>query len=146
MSISVQEKTQTNYKINQIATITGLSQKRIRDYEREGLIKPARDPNTNDRLFSEFDVRQIKHITQLIHKRGFTIPALKQLLAIAPGYHVFHCEEKENCEAIKNPYKVCWEIYREIDYSHYEKVCSICPIYLARTTKKIKILESPKIK
>jgi DNA-binding transcriptional MerR regulator len=146
MSISVQEKRKTSYKINQIATITGLSQKRIRDYEREGLIKPARDPNTNNRLFSEFDVGQIKHITQLIHKRGLTIPALKQILVMAPGYHIFQCEEKQNCEAVKNPHKACWEVYRELDHAHYEKVCSICPIYLARTTKKIKILDSPKIR
>jgi DNA-binding transcriptional MerR regulator len=47
------------YKIEQVSRMTGLSQKRIRDYEKEGLIKPARHSNTNDRLFSQFDVKQI---------------------------------------------------------------------------------------
>jgi DNA-binding transcriptional MerR regulator len=71
------------YKIEQVSRKTGLSQKRIRDYEKEGLIKPVRDANTNDRLFSDFDVKQIKRIKSLIHERGFTIPALKQLFLSA---------------------------------------------------------------
>ncbi len=132
------------YKINQVSTITGLSQKRIRDYEREGLVKPARDPNTNDRLFSEFDVRQIKQIKNLIHKGGFTIAALKQLLIMAPGCNVFQCEEKENCEALKSTRKSCWEAQKEIDSQQYQKSCTICPIYLVRKIKKIKILEKQK--
>jgi DNA-binding transcriptional MerR regulator len=144
MSISRKEKTKANYKINQIATITGLSQKRIRDYEREGLIKPARDPNTNDRLFSEFDVKLIKQIINLIHKRGFTIAALKQLLVMAPGCNVFQCGEKECCEVLKRTHKLCWEAQKEIDSQQFQKYCTICPIYLVRKTKKIKMLEKPK--
>jgi DNA-binding transcriptional MerR regulator len=45
------------YKFHQVSRMTGLSQKRIRDYEKEGLIKPVRNANTNDRLFSQFDVK-----------------------------------------------------------------------------------------
>ena len=133
------------YKIDQVSRMTGLSQKRIRDYDKEGLIKPVRDFNTNDRLFSEFDVRQIKRIKYLIHTRGFTIKSLKQLLRMAPGWNVFQCREKKDCEAFKNPHKRCWEIRKVGDKTHFHKFCSICPIYLARKVDKTKVFEKPNI-
>lgn len=123
--------------------MTGLSQKRIRDYEKEGLIKPARHPNTNDRLFSTFDVKQIKRIQSLIHKRGLTIPAIKQLLVMASGWNIFECQEKENCEAFQNPYRPCWEIRRAGNKVHYREFCTVCPLYLARKTGKVPLLEKP---
>jgi DNA-binding transcriptional MerR regulator len=131
------------YKINQVSRMTGLSQKRIRDYEKEGLIKPARHPNTNDRLFSDFDVKQIKRIRSLIHERGFTIPALKQLLTMARGWDVYQCREKENCDAFNNPHKQCWEIRRQGNGDYYREFCTVCPIYLARKRVKIQLLEKP---
>jgi DNA-binding transcriptional MerR regulator len=129
------------YKINHASSITGLSQKRIRDYEKEGLIKLVRDVNTNDRFFSHFDIKQIKRIKSLIHERGLTIPALKQLLTMAPCWEVFQCREKENCEAYKNPHKPCWEVRRAGNKGHYERFCTVCAIYIARKTKKIQLLE-----
>jgi DNA-binding transcriptional MerR regulator len=123
--------------------MTDLSQKRIRDYEKEGLIKPARDSHTNDRLFSDFDIKQIRRIKSLIHERGFTISALKQLLAMAPSWEVFQCREKENCEAFKNTHKPCWEFRRAGNKGHYERFCTVCAIYMARKTKKIQLLEKP---
>jgi DNA-binding transcriptional MerR regulator len=133
------------YKIEQVS----------RDYEKEGLIKPVRDANTNDRLFSDFDVKQIKRIKSLIHGKGFTIPALKQLLIMASGWNifecqeknhcwdVFQCQEKENCEAFKNRRRRCWELRRAADKAYYQKFCTICPFYLVRKTEKISLLETP---
>lgn len=131
------------YKINQVSRMTDLSQKRIRDYEKEGLIKPARDPNTNDRLFFEFDVKQIKRITYLIHERGFTISALKYLLAMSHCWNVFQCQEKENCEAFKNPHKPCWEVLKGFDKTYFQEFCGSCSMYLLRKVKKIQLLEKP---
>jgi MerR HTH family regulatory protein len=48
------------YLINEVSFMVNLSQKRIRDYEREGFIKPNRDKNTNNLLYSEFEVTQIR--------------------------------------------------------------------------------------
>jgi DNA-binding transcriptional MerR regulator len=129
------------YKINHASRMTDLSQKRIRDYEKEGLIKPVRDANTNDRFFSDFDIKQIKRIKFLIHERGLTIPALKQLLTMAPCWEVFQCREKENCETCKNPHKPCWEVRRAGNKGYYERFCTVCAIYIARKTKKIQLLE-----
>ena len=134
------------YKINQVSRMTDLSQKRIRDYEKEGLIKPARDPNTNDRLFSEFDVKQIKRITHLIHERGFTIPGLKYLLAMSHCWNVFQCQETENCEAFKYPHKPCWEVLKGVDNTYFQEFCTTCSIYLSRKVKKIQLLEKPTVK
>ena len=131
------------HKIDHVSRITGLSQKRIRDYEKEGLIKPTRDPNTNNRLFSEFDLKQIKKIKYLIHERGFTISALKHLLRVAPGWEIFHCQEKEHCEVFEYPDKRCWQVRKVTNNVHYRKFCAVCPIYLARKTKKGQLLERP---
>ena len=131
------------HKIDHVSRMVGLSQKRIRDYEKEGLIKPARDPNTNDRLFSEFDLQQIKRVKYLIHERGFTISALKYLLRVTPAWEVFQCQEKEECEAFENRHKRCWEVRREVDKVYYRKFCIVCPIYLVRKGEKIQLLERP---
>ena len=131
------------YKIDYVSRMTGLSQKRIRDYEKEGLIKPSRQSSTNDRLFSQFDIKQIKRIKSLIHRRGFTIRALKQLLTMAPGWKVFRCQEKQKCKAFKNPHKACWDIRRGENKGRYQRFCTLCPLYLARKTGKIQLLENP---
>lgn len=144
MSIALPEETKKIYKINQVPTITGLSLRESAITRGRGLIKPVREPNTNDRLFSEFDIKQIKRIKALIHKRAFTIPALKQLLVIAPGSNIFRCEDKENCQAFKNSHKRYWEDIKKVDGIHYEKYCTICPLYLGRKTRPMKIVEKPK--
>jgi hypothetical protein len=36
--------------INEVSRLVNLSQKRIREYEKEGFIKPLREKNTNNRL------------------------------------------------------------------------------------------------
>ena len=59
------------YLINEVSRKVELSQKRIREYEKEGFILPEREANTNNRLYSDFEVSQIRRINFLIHGRGF---------------------------------------------------------------------------
>ncbi len=47
-------------KIGQVSKELGISQRRIIEYEKVGLLKPDRQEQTNDRLFSDFDVRQVR--------------------------------------------------------------------------------------
>src|SRR3990172_6159476 len=95
----VSENKKDLYLINEVSNKVKLSQKRIREYEKEGLVKPVRAPQTNNRLYSSFDLLQIKRIKQLIHEAGFTLSCLKNLLALTPCWKIFGCPSKEECPA-----------------------------------------------
>jgi hypothetical protein len=128
------------YLINDVSHLVNLSQKRIREYEKEGFIKPLREKNTNNRLYSPFDVQQIQQINLLIHERGFTLACLRNLMVLAPCWNIFDCQEKEKCPAFQIPWRPCYEVrtYRETMWCG---PCERCAIYLNRAVKKEKILE-----
>ena len=91
------------FLINEVSRLVNLSQKRIREYEKEGFIKPLREKNTNNRLYSNFDVSQINQINSLIHDRGFTLACLRNLMVLAPCWNIFDCNKKEACPAFQLP-------------------------------------------
>ena len=98
------------FLINEVSRHVNLSQKRIREYEKEGFIKPLREKNTNNRLYSSFDVAQINQINRLIHERGFTLACLRNLMVLAPCWNIFDCQEKDDCPAYKLPWRPCYEV------------------------------------
>lgn len=128
------------YLINEVSRIVNLSQKRIREYEKEGFIRPLREESTNNRLYTEFDIAQIRQINNLIHERGFTIACLKNLMVLAPCWNIFDCQVKEECPAYLLPWRPCYEVrqYRE---TKCNGPCERCAIYLNRTVSREKILE-----
>lgn len=130
------------YLINEAAKRVGLSQKRIREYEQEGFIKPERQPATNNRLYSDFDISQIRRISYLIHQRGFTVACLRNLMVMAPCWKIFQCPEPQECAAFQNPHCNCWEIRRSQDTMCLGP-CGRCAVYLNRETKNRRILEHP---
>jgi MerR family transcriptional regulator, repressor of the yfmOP operon len=128
------------YLINEVSRMVNLSQKRIREYEKEGFFKPLREKNTNNRLYSTVDIAQIGQITKLIHERGFTLACLKNFIVQAPCWNIFDCKEKEACPAFQLPWQPCYEV-RGDRKKPDERPCSECAIFLNRDFKKEKILE-----
>ncbi len=128
------------YLINEVAKRVGLSQKRIREYEQEGFIKPQRQPATNNRLYTDFDIAQIKRISYLIHQRGFTLACLRNLLVLAPCWNIFACPDPESCAAYHEPHRCCWQVRRRQETLCLGP-CARCAIYLNRKTKKRPIFE-----
>jgi len=123
------------FKISEVSRKVNLSQKRIREYEKEGFIKPDRSAGNNNRLYGEFEVEQIKRINHLIHAKGFTLACLKQLLVMAPCWDIFGCHSRETCAAFLNPYESCWKV-RTQSGTNCEGPCSRCAIYLMGNRKK----------
>jgi len=123
--------------------MVNLSQKRIREYEKEGFIKPLREKNTNNRLYSPFDILQIQQINNLIHERGFTLACLRNLMVLAPCWNIFDCQHKEKCAAYKSPWQPCYEV-RLRQETLCNGPCDRCAIYLNRYIQKQKILEKPR--
>ncbi len=126
--------------INEVSKSVNLSQKRIREYEKEGFIKPLRDPATNNRLYTDFDILQIKRINQLIHEEGFTLACLRNLLVQAPCWNVFECKDKLDCPAYRNPHTPCYEVRKTADTA-FNGACERCAIFINRNVPRIKILE-----
>jgi len=128
------------YLINEVSRRVNLSQKRIREYEREGFIKPRRDKRTNNRLYTDFEIAQIKRIYQLIHEEGFTLACLKKLLVLAPCWNIFDCQNRAECPAYKKQHTPCYET-RKNEMIPSLNSCEQCAIYLNRHVSKHKILE-----
>ncbi len=128
------------YLINEVSRMVNLSQKRIREYERAGFFKPLREKNTNNRLYSKFDIAQITQITHLIHEQGFTLASLKNFLVHAPCWNIFECKEKEVCPVYQLPWRSCYEVRKEHEIPG-KRPCAQCPIFLNKDFKKEKILQ-----
>jgi len=124
------------YLIGEVSRKVKLSQKRIREYEKEGFISPLRNPKTNNRHYTDFDIKQIKQIKNLIHVHGLTISCLKVLLKSAPCWNIFNCTKTTECAVFKNPQAPCYVTMK----GGPETRCKICPIFLNRGQKPLKIL------
>jgi len=130
------------YPIGSVSRMVDLSQKTIRDYERMGLIKPRRDPRTKNRIYSDFEVEQIRQITHLVHHEGLTLSCLRRLFQLAPCWNIFDCEVKEQCPAYKHANRPCYEI-RAVLGTLCTGPCDQCGIYINRDSKKKRVLGRP---
>ncbi len=120
------------YKIGQVAQQVELSIKRIREYEKEGLIKPVRGQTSNQRLYGPFEISRIVQIKRLIHERGLTVAGIRTLLSLAPCWTVFDCREPSACPAYHDPYHRCWEVRKDCAVEVLcMGECEKCAIYLA---------------
>lgn len=128
--------------INAVSQRVGLSQKRIREYEKEGLISPRREPRTNNRLYEEQDIQQIGRIKELIHEHGFTLACIRFFLAAAPCWVVFDCNRKKSCPSYQSPEIPCYVTVRKKQSTLVDN-CSRCPIYLNRHSGRIPLLNKP---
>jgi hypothetical protein len=123
------------YKISDVSRRVNLSQKRIREYEKEGFIKPDRSAGNNNRLYGEFEIEQIKRINHLIHAKGFTLACLKHLLVMAPCWDIFDCPSRQSCSAYLNPHESCWKA-RSQSGTNCDGPCGRCAVYLLGNGKK----------
>lgn len=128
------------YLINEASRKVGLSQKRIRDYEKAGFIKPLRAPRTNNRLYVESDIKRLIRVKELIHKHGFTMTCLRYFLSSVPCWTVFGCKNKSSCPVYQNPHTPCYETVMKEGTSN-GNACESCPVYLNRDVEKFALLE-----
>lgn len=65
------------YKIGDIAKVMGVTTEAIRHYERMGLIKPEKDPQTNYRYFTEEQLSQLLYI-QRLSQMGISLQLIRE--------------------------------------------------------------------
>jgi len=111
--------------------------------EKMGFIKPKRGPRTNNRIYSDFEIEQIRQISRLIHNEGFTLPCIQRLLQLAPCWNIFDCVVKEKCPAYEFAPAPCYETRKKRE-TLCSGACEQCAVYINRSSKKEKILEGPR--
>ena len=130
------------YLIGEVSKAVNLSQKTLREYEKIGLIKPKREPRTNNRIYSDFEIEQVRHISHLIHEEGFTLPCIKRVLELAPCWNIFDCEVKEQCSAYLFAPQPCYEIRKNRE-TLCAGNCDECVVFLNRSKTILRILKGP---
>ena len=123
-------------KIGQVAQLVGLSIKRIREYEKEGLVKPLRGKTSNQRMYGSLEIGRIIQTKKLIHERGLTLAGIKMLLNLAPCWIIFDCKDPKSCPSYKNPHARCFELKEKTSKENTRAGdCEICPVYTTRADK-----------
>jgi DNA-binding transcriptional MerR regulator len=81
------------YQIGVAAQQVGLSARTLRIYEEEGLIRPARKPGSDQRLYSDQDLIWLRCISEFIHGHSLTTAGIRRLLDLIPCWEIKHCPE-----------------------------------------------------
>lgn len=116
------------YSITVAAELSNATPRMLREYEKAGLIKPAR-VNTQ-RRFSNNDIQFIKNIRFYLEEAGMTIAGLKILYKMAPCWEVKQCGATD-CAAYGEYTKKCWEL-AELANPDKSLSCAGCPVRLTR--------------
>jgi MerR family transcriptional regulator/heat shock protein HspR len=123
------------YTISVVAELLGTTDQTLRLYEKHGLIKPAR--RNRNRYYSENNVKWLRCIRDLIHKKKISIEGIKKLLDYAPCWEMTECpdEKKSACTAFVDRTKSCWELNRMICKKDNNRECEECIVFLGKTAK-----------
>ena len=130
------------YPISVAAKLLGISARTLREYEKEGLIKPARKGGR--RWFSRNDLEFIRNIRFYLEEVGMTIPALKVLYLTVPCWEIKQCEMYD-CPAYGNYKEKCWEVIARHRMLR-ARACRSCPIFLVHATNRdMKVYQSKRV-
>ena len=76
------DKDKPFYSIVQVAEILGISSDRLRTYDEQQLVAPARRKNDNKRLYSELDIEWLQDLRSIIAKNRMNIYSFKLALKL----------------------------------------------------------------
>ncbi|MBN1514230.1 MAG: MerR family transcriptional regulator [Phycisphaerae bacterium] len=125
-------------KISEVGREVGLSDRRIREYERVGLIRPRREPRTRDRLYGPKEVAQLRLIKELVRKHSLTLENIRMLLAYAPCWELTDCPVRDRCPVLKDPTTPCY--LQPAHVCGQGEDCLHCPIYRSKDRPRCAIV------
>jgi DNA-binding transcriptional MerR regulator len=76
----VSDTSEAYLQIGEVAERTGVTQRTLRFYEEKGLLRPPTRMDGGFRLYSEDDVRHVKHIRRLQDLLGVTLAEIKDMV------------------------------------------------------------------
>ncbi len=74
------EANEAYLQIGEVAERTGVTQRTLRFYEEKGLLKPPSRMDGGFRLYSEEDVKRVKHIRRLQDLLGTSLAEIKEMV------------------------------------------------------------------
>jgi len=116
-------------RIGTVARALNVTPRRLIEYERAGLICPARDPRTNDRLYDAHDIALLRRIVNLIREKHFSLAALRELFARAPCWIVLDCQYRDSCAVPRKGLVRCYEQRAAGVRTPRQGDCHSCPVY-----------------
>ena len=135
------EKYKPKFGMKAVSKKTGIENNLIRHYEKQGLIKPYRDPENNYRIFTGDEVEWLIRIKKLINEIGFNIQGIRVLLTLHPCWEASNCPDKirDTCNVFNKKSMPCWFYDCELECC-LEKECYHCEYYIkARQHYKLKV-------
>jgi len=132
-----------HYKIGEVARLLNLSPRRVYEYERAGLIHPIREPATNNRLYDEHEVSQLRSIRSCLHDMGLSVQALRHLMRYAPCWELTDCPAKDRCPVVRNPLLPCYVQRAAGAVIPRNADCERCPIRGAKDTPRHALVVPP---
>jgi len=126
------------YSIGIVVEQLGIDPVTLRDYEREGLVKPSR--RGGKRYYSENDLKWLRCLRKMMIEDGLQLSAIKKLLTIDPCWEINHCprEIRENCPAMLDFPVPCWELMLKTNKPSGRK-CEECEVYRRKKERLITI-------
>lgn len=121
------------YTMKEVTLETGFDANLIRHYEREGLIRPYRNPSNNHRMFTRDEIEWLKNIYHLIHESGLNIEGIRFLLTVTECWKDRICPEdkRSNCPAFFQKNFPCWHFKSEINCCKVDQDCFDCIHYIS---------------
>ncbi len=106
----VTDETKPLYTIRVASELSGVSPGTIREYERQGLLRVYRRPQSRHRLFSALEIRWIRQVWDLLHEAGLNVAGIRRLLQVEPCYKVIKCakEVRAGCPVFRAACLPCW--------------------------------------
>jgi len=119
------------YGIGVVAELIGVHPETLRIWERNGLIKPARQ--NRQRLYSNNDLRKLTYVHHLIEKKGLNIAGVKQVVDLYPCWWLKNCPggRAQKTTEFANLAKPCWKhegtyCFTVNDKADYCQGCTLC--------------------
>lgn len=88
---------QPQFTISAAAAMLALHPRTLRNYEKAGLVKPARKGAW--RYYSHKDIAWIQCLVAMVHENGINIGSIGRLLRYAPCWEITNCpaEKRRSC-------------------------------------------------
>ena len=95
------ETSEAYLQIGEVAERTSVTQRTLRFYEEKGLLRPPSRMDGGFRLYSEEDVRRVKHIRRLQNLLGLTLAEIKEMVEAEEMLRELKAQYRPESDAIE---------------------------------------------
>lgn len=134
------------YTIRIAAALSGVTSSTIREYEKQGLLRPYRSRQSNHRLFSYREILWVQKVWRLIHEEGLNVEGIRRLIAVEPCWKVLRCspEARAACGSQTWNGTICWNAREERGCCRDASVvCQECEVYLRGADSPLLSVKKP---